>query len=295
MFLGGSLDSNVISGMAKSSRQLDREIAEALNGRKRGAKTTVRQKRAHSTKISSADLNELIASDDPSDWDVARDYALQKNKKDLIVKLDMARALDVKPSDFDDVTKGRPFDKSYEVQLGNKAYAVAADDDAAYKMAIEYVTDSLKDDPTMFNQDFLEQHLDEKKLRKVVYDSRMDDDYVEELAEHQPDDFWDLAARLDVGTALPNTDDDGERLEPTQKQINAVKKAYAKEAADDPMEYFRDIYGDEAFKHAIKAAGIDIKAAAEAAVDADGWQHHLAHYDGNSDTTASGLVYWRTN
>ena len=284
--------------MAKSSHQLDREIAEALSARKRGVKTIDRPgkpKRAHSTKLSSEDLDELIESDDPADWEVARDYALQKNKTPLVVKLDMARALDVKPSDFDDVVKGQPFDKSYEVQLGNKAYAVADDDDAAYKMAIEYVTDSLKDDPTTFNQDFLERHIDEKKLRKVVYDSRMEDEYVEELAEHQPDDFWELAARLDVRAALPNTDEDGERLPATQKQISAVKKAYAKEAADDPMEYFRDIYGDEAFKHAIKAAGLDVKAAAEDAVDTDGWQYYLGHYDGSSGTTASGLVYWRTN
>src|SRR5574341_1862801 len=284
--------------MAKSGRQLDREIAEALQ-RKHSEKTTTRtrKKRAHSTKLAASDIDELIASDDLADWDVARDYAIKKNKKDLIVRLDMARALNVKPSDFDDVVKGQPFDKSYEVQLGNKAYVVADDEDAAYKMAVEYVTDSLKDDPTtMFNQVFLEQHLDEKKLRKVVYDSRMEDDYVEELAEHQPDDFWELAARLDVHAAVPDTDEDGERLEPTQKQINAVKKAYAKETADHPMEFFRDIYGeDEAFKHAIKAAGIDIKAAAEDAVDTDGWQHHLAHYDGNSYTTDEGFVYWRTN
>jgi hypothetical protein len=188
-----------------------------------------------------------------------------------------------------------PFKNSYEVHLGNQEYVVAKDADSAYKMALEYVTDQLKDEPTSFNQDFLERHLDEKKLRKVVYDSRMEDEYVEELAEHQADDFWELAARLDVHAALLNTGEDGERLAPTQKQINAVKKAYAQEAADDPMEYFRDIYGDEAFKYAIKAVGIDVKSAAEDAVDTEGWPHFLAHYDGDSGSTASGLVYWRTN
>src|SRR5574341_1133446 len=269
--------------MAKSGRQLDREIAEALQRKQRKKTTTrTRKKRAHSTKLAASDIDELIASDDLADWDVARDYAIKKNKKDLIVRLDMARALNVKPSDFDDVVKGQPFDKSYEVQLGNKAYVVADDEDAAYKMAVEYVTDSLKDDPTtMFNQVFLEQHLDEKKLRKVVYDSRMEDDYVEELAEHQPDDFWELAARLDVHAAVPATDEHGERMEPTQKQINAVKKAYAKETADHPMEFFRDIYGeDEAFKHAIKPAGIDIKAGIAGEVGVECRTHQWVELDG---------------
>ena len=52
---------------------------------------------------------------------------------------------------------------------------------------------------------------------------------------------------------------------------------------------------DEAVKQAIKAVGINVKAAAKDAVDTDGWQHFLAHYDGSSHTTDSGLVYWRTN
>jgi hypothetical protein len=282
--------------MAKSKRQLNREIAEVLQRKPSKVVASARPKSrvAHST-ISRQQLNELIASDDPASWSVARDHALERNLKDKIVLLDMARALDTAPADLK-VTKGRPYSKSYQVELGNQEYVVVPDDDTAYKIAIASVTDDLKDDPSMFDQEFIGRHIDQKKLKKAVYAAHMDDDYVAELARHQVDDFWDLARRLDVDKAVPDTDEEGALMEPTRKQIAAVEEAYAEDRAKAPMEYFTDIYGhEEALKRAAEAAGIDVKAAAEDAVDTDGWQHFLASYDGNSHDTETGLVYWRVN
>ena len=332
--------------MPKSARQLDHEIAEALQRRKRFAKalqgktpmknagaqetrsragatrsaTKTKQvtsnKAVHSTKVTKGtkvtkvrhtkhrattkkgarvEIERLIASADPDDWNVARDLALEKSIEDLIVLLDMSRALDVAPSELE-VTKGRPYNKAFEVSLGNQEYVVVLDEDTAEKLALKRVTEDLKDEPGMFNPSLIEGHIDQKKLKKLVFDSRMEDDYVEELARHQVEDFWQLARQLDVDKAVPDTDEDGELMEPNQKQIKAVKKAYAESAAKDPMEYFEDMYGrEEAAKHAVKAVGFDTKAAAEEAVNSDGWQHYLAGYDGNSHETDSGRVYWRTN
>ena len=68
------------------------------------------------------------------------------------------------------------------------------------------------------------------------------------------------------------------------------------EHLEDPMQYLRDIYGDqEATKEAIRIAGIDIDEASEDAISQDGWQHFLARYDGNSNELESGFTYWRTN
>jgi len=63
------------------------------------------------------------------------------------------------------------------------------------------------------------------------------------------------------------------------------------------MRYLEDIYGPTAAAadKAIQIAGIDIDAAADDAVDTDGWEHFLARYDGNSNETDAGLVYWRVN
>lgn len=280
--------------MATSKRQLDRDIAEVLQrGKSRGAASAKpKPQLAHST-MTRQQLSTLIASNEEHDWNVARDYAVEQNLKDKILLLDMARALEVAPSDLK-VKKGL-YPKSYEVRLGGQEYVVVPDDDTAYKIALKSVEEDLKNEPEMFNQSFIERHIDQKALKKWVYKERMEDDYVDELAEHQLDDFWDLARRFNV-EAVSDTDEDGNLMSPSRKQLAAVKKAYAENAASDPMSYFTDMYNhDEALKYAIKAAGVDVKAAAEEAVDTDGWQHFLAGYDGISHDTDSGLVYWRVN
>src|SRR5206468_1377383 len=138
---------------------------------------------------------------------------------------------------------------------------------------LDSVTNDLENEPQLFGS-FINDFINEKALKKWVYDARLEDDYVDELAAHQVGDFWDLASRLDVDAAVPDTDEDGNPMEPSRKQIAAVKKAYAGMYADNPMGYFEDMYShDEAVKQAIKTVGIDIKKAAEAAIRADGWQH----------------------
>jgi hypothetical protein len=276
----------------KSPAQLDREIAESLA--RRGRAQQPGRLAGATKKRSGVNINSLIASNDPAEWDVARDMALQEGNQKLIVQLDMARALDVAPSQLS-VLKGRPFSKSFEVRLGDQQYVVVPDEDTAEEIALAGVKNDLENEPSLFGS-FIDDFINEKALKKWVYDARLQDDYVDELAKHQVDDFWDLAKRLDVDAVVPDTAMDGNLMEPTQRQLAAVKKAYASAYADNPMRYFEDMYShDEAIKQALKAVGLDIKKAAEAAVKADGWQHFLATYDGNSETTDSGLVYWRIN
>jgi hypothetical protein len=278
----------------KSRAQLDREIAKSLARRGHARR---RGKSAGATKKSidaDVDIDELIASDDPAEWDVARDLALQQGDQEHIVQLDMARALGEEPSLLR-VVEGKPYDESFEVRLGNQQYVVVPDEDTAHEIALARVKDDLEHEPQLFGS-FIEDFINQKALKKWVYDARLEDDYVEELAARQIDDFWVLARALDASPVPFPTDEDGNLMKPTRKQLAAVKKAYANEYANNPMSYFEDMYShDEAVKQAIKAVGIDIKHAAEKALKTDGWEHFLAHYDGNSHTTDSGLVYWRIN
>lgn len=238
-------------------------------------------------------IEELISGTDPQEWSVARDLAIQKNIPDMIVLLDMARELDVPPTDLE-VTEGRPYDDSFEVVHGNESYVVVPDEATAYNIALERVKEDLENSPSSFSSSFIEAHIDQKELKKYVFDARLDDDYVEELAERQPDDFWRLAARFGVGA--PDPDEDGEMPEPSARTIREVKRGYAEDEAENPMSFFENMYGaEEAVQQAVDAVGIDVEAAAEDAVDTDKWQRFLAHYDGNAYTTDSGLVYWRTN
>jgi hypothetical protein len=90
-------------------------------------------------------------------------------------------------------------------------------------------------------------------------------------------------------------EDDGDPRAPTQREAEELAEKQVEVELEDPMRYLEDIYGGDASAKAIEIAGIDIDAAADDAVDTDGWEHFLARYDGNSYETGSGLVYWRVN
>ena len=94
----------------------------------------------------------------------------------------------------------------------------------------------------------------------------------------------------------PEEDEDGDLPEPEYSDIETLAEKITEDRLADPIAYLEDIYGrDEAIEQAINIAGIDIDAAAQDAVDTDGWAHFLCRYDGNYDTTPSGFVYWREN
>lgn len=178
---------------------------------------------------------------------------------------------------------------------GGPEYVVVEDEDTAYALALAVVTQDLETEPEIFNQSFLESHINQDALKRWVYEAIMEDDYWDEIAEHQPEDFWSQYEDW-TGKSAPEEDEDGDLPEPDEDQIEAVKSAAARERADDPMDWLEDIYGrEDAVKKAMEVAGFDIEAAAEEAVNVDGWAHFLSRYDGNYAETDSGFVYWREN
>jgi hypothetical protein len=183
----------------------------------------------------------------------------------------------------------------YQVEWGVEEYHVAQNYDQAYALAVAVVKQDLEQEPELFNKDFIESHINTDKLRDELkgdsLNSRIDDLTYE--AERNPENFWKDYER--EGFDAPEEDEDGERPEPTSTEIEELAEKQIEVELEDPMRYLEDIYGDEAAKHAIEIASIDIDAAAEDAVDTDGWEHFLARYDGNSHETGSGLVYWRVN
>jgi hypothetical protein len=174
----------------------------------------------------------------------------------------------------------------------NIEYNVAENYDQAYALAVAVVKQDLEQEP---NKNFIESHINKDRLRDALVGEILDR-HIEDVtlqAERNPDRFWKDYER--EGFDAPEENEDGERPEPDQSQIEELAEKYAEDRLQDPMEYLDEIYGDEAAAKAIEIAGIDIDAAAEEAVDTDGWEHFLARYDGNSHETASGLVYWRVN
>lgn len=185
----------------------------------------------------------------------------------------------------------------FKVDVGGVEYYVFKDDDSAEEAAFAYVKQSLEEEPEIFNQDWLEGHIDMKALGEWVYDAVMEDDYAYEIAQDDPERFWDEAENWGVDvpdkvqTALDEGEDPGKVPE---YAIEEMKEAIAKERAKDPMDWLEDIYGrEDAVKKAMEVAGIDVDEAAREAVRTDGWAHFLSTYDGNYNETHSNFVYFR--
>ena len=220
------------------------------------------------------------------------------------VLAEMAEALDIDIDELDIVTNTglESFDACdvYEIRLkgsrNGKTWSVVEGEDEMDELAIAVVTQDLEEEPENFNQSFIESHIDidhlRKELKSDVLSMAIDD--LTEMADSDPDDFWREYER--EGLDAPEEDDDGERPEPLANDIEELAEKWVEDQLKDPMSYLEDIYSkDEAVKKAIEIAGIDIKAAAEEAVSSDGAAHFLSRYDGNYETTKSGLVYWRDN
>lgn len=182
------------------------------------------------------------------------------------------------------------------ITIGGGEWRAVRDDDDATRLAEAIVRQDLEENPEIFNRDFIERHIDQDKLKKYVYDVRMDDDYVDELAEHQTDDFWRMAEGYGIDIPEESEENDWTRPDPSDELIRHVKEKYAEEASSDPMSFFNDLYGqEEAVARAIEAAGIDVESAAKDAVHVDGFEHFIGNYDNNYQETPAGFILWRVN
>jgi hypothetical protein len=176
-------------------------------------------------------------------------------------------------------------------------YIIAPNDDVPESIALEQVRSDLSDQPELFNQDWLQSHINEERLRNDLWSD------VEEGIRQSPDSYgWEPGGGEELVryNAEGEEEDDGEydsSGEPIQEETEPSEdwlEAKVTELLRYPVQYMQEIYGDaDGIKQAIAIAGIDINAAAEEAVSADGWQHFLSRYDGNSYDLPSGGVYWK--
>jgi hypothetical protein len=216
----------------------------------------------------------------------------------------------------------------YVVTTGRQEYQVAESEDAAEKLAIAVVLQDLESEPEIFNQDFIESHINLDRLRrdlssdvqnsnyerlkeeadrrpmKFLKDTNIDipeptDKKLREYAEAMSDDDNPAASileKLKEGDAEDKWIEMGEDPKVPDSEIEEIAEAETEEALKDPVQYLKDIYGDEdGIKKAIEIGGIDEKAAASEAVNTDGAGHFLARYDGNMHDGPGGIVWWRSN
>lgn len=206
------------------------------------------------------------------------------------VLAEVAKALKTKPDDLSiEEEQGLGsfgVGRVYRVEWGRQEYVVVEDHDQMRELALEVVKQDLEQEPEIFTQSWLEDFVDKDRLRRDLHSDVFNMTY-EDLEEMDEDELVQLAQ--DYGVDQPTEESEFEW------DIDELAGKITKEKLRDPMQYLKDIYGDEAAQKAIEIAGIDIDAAAEDAVDTDGAEHFLSRYDGNYYETKSGFVYWREN
>lgn len=189
-----------------------------------------------------------------------------------------------------------------EIEAPGSTYVLFKNRDEAEKYAVERVSNDLNDMPESFTQSWIKDFVNEERLKNAIGDpnEEWEDDvrnlYYEDLLDKMVEEGW---VEGDDPVFFKKNGDKKIETKNRVAALNVYMEDYIerrKPPAPDPWEWLEDIYGKEdAIKHAIEMAGIDIPAAAKDAVDTDGIAHFLAHYDHHEHELENGAHYYRTN
>lgn len=209
--------------------------------------------------------------------------------------LDVERAKTSAISGFDGV----------EVSFGRNEYLVFKNQDEAERYAIQRVTSDLDDDPTIFNQDWLQNHLTVTPTDIRVISADMADSQVSDLSD---EDALDQAGLRDEWRELEDKKDQLEdqaeikKIEEQQDDlVDSARDTVTGKIIDDitdrlkkdPLDYAKELGFD--VSDLPPWISVDTKGAAKDAVNTDGVPHFLASYDGNELELKSKAVAYRTN
>lgn len=178
------------------------------------------------------------------------------------------------------------------------SWVVYESDDDSRDAAIEQVKDSIESDPETFSPDFLMRF-----ISLTPTDARM---LAIDLAEHVNDQSDrdiirqmdpDLVERMESDEVA---EDEKEKIlrQTRERILDEEVERIETELKKDPVGYVvqEGLWTEEqVMKDAVqnKLFGIDVDEAAEAAVQADGWEHFLSHENGDSITLGNGMVIFR--
>jgi hypothetical protein len=209
-----------------------------------------------------------------------------------------------------------------EIYTGESEWIVFKSSKDAEKYAVAYVEDQIEDDPGMFVQDWLQNFLKVPSGTAKIIAQEDADNYVEDIAEYEPDRIVDeagmsreydkLEEQIDeLGTELFSVyipgdkrklEKEMDKLEKKQEKIvekakKKVHKALVKETLrrlKDPLEYAQDL-GYDLSRGLPDWIEIDTAKAAANAVRTDGVAHFLDRYDGKDLVLPNGAIAFGTN
>lgn len=224
--------------------------------------------------------------------------------KDLDIKKDQIEEASQEIEDSDD---GETFESD------GITYRYFENEDEAERVALERVKEDLESDPEMFTQDWLQSFITitptDKRLIAIdmadsLLDGMSDKDIIAQAEERDNTRNWqDEYDNLE--DKITNEEDEKEvkkyeeqlekLVEDAREFVQSDEADKVEEALDDPIEYFVREHGLYTEEELLKQnfIVIDYNEAAEDAIRQDGWAHFLSTWDGNYESTSTGLVWFR--
>lgn len=229
--------------------------------------------------------------------DLAAAFNSDKDPKHDEDDAEAAKAIEREIRDSLDLSKGRysSWGKAGEFKVDGTEYNVIESEDEAERIALEMVKENLEQEPELFNQDWLQQHITITPTDKRVLSNDLADSDVANMSD---DEIIQVAGLEDEYEAADEAGDEDKKealLTQAKDDVRSTRSDEIEKELDDPLQYFVNDQGMYSREDLLKASfiSIDIEAAAEDAVQTDGWAHFLSLYDGNYETTPDGLVYFR--
>lgn len=220
-------------------------------------------------------------------------------KSDLIATFGEDYAEEIEDSLRLDEGRYSDWGEAGSVTVDGIEYNIIKDEDEAERIATEHVTQDLEQEPSIFNQEWLSSHIDIQQAQHVFIDiyNEWNSSYAEDIKTESSKRYTNRLAEemVDMGII---TEEEGENEEfDLDNKIDDFVEVMTESQIDEGdggLEHYRLNFGDEeANKVITEHQLIDINAAAEDAIDVDGWPHFISLYDGNYETTKNGIVYFR--
>lgn len=193
---------------------------------------------------------------------------------------------------------------TYEIKTtanDDREYIIFKSDEDAFDRARMQVEDTLNDEPELFRQEWLQSFVNVDRLRRDLYHDEYDNNLTR-FYEDYADEVEQVAALSDARQIDRDEylDEEDAFIPEKARDLTSAIEDYVEQTTrkqlEDPVEYLKDMLGDDdGMQTAMKIGGIDIRAAAESAVNTDGSAHYLAGYDGEKISLPGGAVAFRTN
>lgn len=218
--------------------------------------------------------------------------------------------------------------------VASAEYLIFPSSEKSRRAALAYVKETLKEEPEIFNQDFLRHHLMMRPTDIRIMAGEEGDSYAENfdgeeaIAEAEMESLLEdeIAAETEAyeeaeaayQAAPPGRESDyaGDKMSEASDELDDARDKAIEELSgrakefisethadrvaslleDDPLQYFEDMgMGDVGDLLDRGLLVVDAEAAAEDAVDTDGASHFLSRYDGEEYELDGGLVAYRIN